>query len=299
MTLELNASFQKQCLSETITAVGCEDADLLCICTAISPQSELLACIQTACNTESAMSMVPNTHVSLTSFAKIFAVASHSLLSLCNVPSRDKSADYKTLCITLVVVSSFLVVQRFAFKIYAKLDLGPDDWLALAATVLNLVSAFLILYGLLANGLGQDIWGLPRSNITRYGIYLYTTAILYFVEVALLKLSMLFFYLRIFPTSYSRWCIWSTIIFNSVFTVVFNIVIAFCQCKPIDYFWNRWNGQDQGKCLNINAIAWSNSAINIALDIWMLSIPLWHLHYLNLSLKKKMEVGLMFSFGGL
>ncbi|KAI6777750.1 CFEM domain-containing protein [Emericellopsis cladophorae] len=53
----------------------------------------------------------------------------------------------------------------------------------------------------------------------------------------------------------------------------------------------------QGSCVDANAVAWASAATNIALDLWLLAVPLWQLRTLRLHRKKKIGVGLMFCVG--
>lgn len=39
---------------------------------------------------------------------------------------------------------------------------------------------------------------------------------LYFIQLALLKASLLFFYLKIFPNKTVRWLLWGTLVFNAI-----------------------------------------------------------------------------------
>lgn len=39
---------------------------------------------------------------------------------------------------------------------------------------------------------------------------------LYFLQLALLKASLLFFYLKIFPNKIVRWLLWGTLVFNGI-----------------------------------------------------------------------------------
>lgn len=39
---------------------------------------------------------------------------------------------------------------------------------------------------------------------------------LYFLQLALLKTSLLFFYLKIFPNKVVRWLLWGTLVFNGI-----------------------------------------------------------------------------------
>ncbi|KAM6508539.1 hypothetical protein FALCPG4_018379 [Fusarium falciforme] len=214
----------------------------------------------------------------------------------CGAPIRDKSSQYKTLCTSFLIISSVFVVTRFAFKIWAKLDLGLDDWFILITILVGIPNSVVTVCGTIFHGLGRDIWTLTYTNITNFGKFFLVTAILYFLQVTLLKLALLFFYLRIFPATSVRRILWSTIIFNSLFGIIFLIVTIF-QCKPISYFWTNWDGEHEGSCVNLNAIAWANSGISIALDIWMLAIPLSQLKALNLGWRKKIGAGMMFSLG--
>ena len=75
------------------------------------------------------------------------------------------------------------------------------------------------------------------------------------------------------------------------------VIVAIFVCKPISYLWTQWDGLHEGQCLNDAAYVWTNAATNIALDIWVLAIPLWELRKLQLHWKKKIGVALMFSIG--
>lgn len=111
-------------------------------------------------------------------------------------------------------------------------------------------------------------------------------------------MSLLFFYLRIFPNKTIRLLLWATITFNGVWGVLFALLSAL-DCQPISYFWTYWDGEHVGTCLSINAIGWANAAISIAEDLWMLGIPLSQLKSLQLHWKKKIGVCIMFCTGTL
>lgn len=51
--------------------------------------------------------------------------------------------------------------------------------------------------------------------------------------------------------------------------------------------------------MDINALGWANAGISIALDIWMLALPMTQLVNLNLHWKKKLSVAAMFGVGAL
>ncbi len=170
--------------------------------------------------------------------------------------------------------------------------------MALGATIAGAPGTAIDIHGLAANGLGRDIWTLSPDTINRFLMYLYIMETIYYLHVAIIKLTILVFYLRIFPLAQVRRVIWGTIAFTTVYCLVF-IFVGIFQCSPISFFWTHWDGLQSGHCLNSNAIPWANAAISILLDFWVLGIPMWQLRKLQLHWKKKVGVGMMFVVGTL
>lgn len=216
----------------------------------------------------------------------------------CGEPVRDKSGQYVVVSNTFGIISAIFVIQRFAYKYWAKMEYGLDDWFTLLTIVVGVPTTVINAHGVAANGMGRDTWTLTFDNITDFGRFFFFLEPIYFAEVSLSKLAILFFYIRIFPSSGVRRVLWGTVAFVSLFGVAF-VFSAIFQCTPINYYWLKWDGTHQGSCVDINAIAWSNAVISIVVDGWMLAIPLWQLRTLNLDWRKKIGVGLMFGVGAL
>lgn len=220
-------------------------------------------------------------------------------MEYCGESIRHRSVKYDTFSMVVVIISGLFVVQRFAFKTYAKLQLCADDWFALIASIISIPLTAIAICGVSANGLGRDIWTLTFDQIYDFGKYFLILEIIYFAEITILKLAMLFLYLRIFPAASTQRTLWGTIIVNSLFGIIFVVITAFVQCRPIRYFWQMWDNEHEGTCLNLTAIGLSNACISIALDIWMLAIPLVQIRSLNLGWKRKIGAGAMISVGSL
>jgi hypothetical protein len=179
-------------------------------------------------------------------------------------------------------------------------DLGMDDYFIVLTLITGVPGTVINDRGVMANGMGKDIWTLEYRQITNFIRWFYALEILYFASISLLKVSLLFFYYHIFPGTRIRRVIVATSIFNALFGIAF-VAAAIFQCQPVSFYWNRWDGESNGAgtCININALAWANAAISIALDIWMLAIPLSQLTHLKLAWKKKVGVVMMFGVGTL
>ncbi|KAG4253257.1 hypothetical protein FPRO03_07217 [Fusarium proliferatum] len=214
----------------------------------------------------------------------------------CEVPVRNKTPIFINVTIVLGVISGVATALRLWSKFfYTKTELGLDDLFIVLTLFIGMPSTAMNIHGTAGHGEGRDIWTLEFDDITKFGFYFWLLEIFYFAQVSLLKTSLLFFYLRIFPGNAQK-LLWGTIIFNSVFGVLFMFLAAF-QCTPVSYFWLNWDGEHKGTCMNSTAIGWANASISVAVDVWMLAVPLWYLRKLKLHWKKKIGVAAMFIVG--
>lgn len=118
----------------------------------------------------------------------------------------------------------------------------------------------------------------------------------YVTSLSLTKISILFFYLKVFPARGFRWCVYVLIVCNVCFAVVFDFLLAF-QCDPIAGAWKAWDGTFPAQCISINVLGWSAAAINIVLDLSVIILPLPELFRLSMSLRKKVQIIMMFAVG--
>jgi hypothetical protein len=220
-------------------------------------------------------------------------------MTLCGAPVRSKVASLRATNIALGSVSALCVLLRIVYKAkFSVAELGWDDYFILATLLTGVPQTIITDKGTIANGLGRDIWTLPFEDVITFTRWFYIMEVLYFLIVALLKLSLLFFFLRIFPTRNMRRMLWGTIAFDIAFGIAFTVAAIF-QCQPVSYYWNRFDDGQTGKCVNINGLGWANAAISIVLDLWMLALPLSQVFTLKLAWKKKISVALMFCVGTL
>lgn len=129
----------------------------------------------------------------------------------CDVPIRDQTEHLTVLITTMGIISGVTVIFRLAFKLWARLGWSLDDWFILATSLSKASTTAMSIHGAVPNGLGRDIWTLSFNEIMSFGYYFFIMVVLYFLEVALLKTSILFFYLRIFPGVTTRRVLWASI----------------------------------------------------------------------------------------
>lgn len=220
---------------------------------------------------------------------------------VCGRPARDVSARYDILNITLGTFTSLLVAARLVFKRFFghRHRLSADDWVVFASFLVGIACMVLNSRGLAANGLGRDVWALNTAQLTRFVLFFYVLEVLYIALMSSSKVAMSLFLLAIFPNPEIRRLLNGTSVFVVLFGFSFVLTAVF-QCTPVPYFWNQYvDPTSEGRCISTNMLGWVHGGVNIALDVWLLGIPLSQIRRLELHWKKKVGVAIMFLTGAL
>lgn len=109
-------------------------------------------------------------------------------------------------------------------------------------------------------------------------------------------MSILFFYLRIFPKRVFRRVVYTVMAGNTLYGITF-IFISIFQCIPVKAAWTRWESEAPAMCLD--ALGWASAGINIFFDVTILILPLPELAKLVMSHQRKIHILLMFGLGSL
>ncbi|KAH7184543.1 uncharacterized protein B0J16DRAFT_371515 [Fusarium flagelliforme] len=267
-----------KCLVTNVLASTCDLNNVQCTCENASLQHQIEKCVLADCTIKEALT------------------TKNATMTLCGAPIRDVRPDFIRTNTVMGIISGICVILRFATKIVYRVSMGLDDVFIM---ITMLIAAFCICINAFASapsGIGTDIWTLTPKQITDFGFWFYVIVFTYFILQTTMKISLLFFYLRIFPSRGVRRLLWATLAFIAINGTTFALVAIF-QCQPISHFWNKWDGNHTGWCASVNGVAWSNGAVNIASDFLILGVPLSQLNKLNLDLNKKIGVAMMFSVG--
>lgn len=135
----------------------------------------------------------------------------------------------------------------------------------------------------------------------------YALQIIYTIMIHITKLSILNFYLQFFPFTVfprMRTAIYATMAFTVAMCLSFSMAVTF-QCTPVDSYWNKFNENISPAematwtCIDLSAYGYAGSALQIALDLWLMALPMPELLRLSLPIRKKLAVCFMFAVGSL
>ncbi|KAJ8128635.1 hypothetical protein O1611_g5000 [Lasiodiplodia mahajangana] len=220
--------------------------------------------------------------------------AKNSTETLCGGEIRDNTVVTPV----IVAVSGILAIVAVTMRVIDALPnrfLQPADICAILALVTAIPLGVLELI-MSTLGFGKDIWTLTPSHITRIVRYTWVTELLYFILLVFTKVSLLLFYLRVFPSQMFQRVCYITMGVVVASGIAFTLTGIF-YCTPVSYIWTGWARETEGHCINFNAFAWAHAVTSIVQDLWIIGLPLPSLLNLQLGTRKKIHLILMFSVG--
>ena len=113
--------------------------------------------------------------------------------------------------------------------------------------------------------------------------------------VFLIKMSLLFLYWRTFTLKRFRYAVYVVgviVIANAVETTF----AFFFQCQPVEKFWKP---KIQGHCVDQKLLITMTSLIYILTDFTIYTMPLPLIWHLQMSMKRRVELSIVFLVGGL
>lgn len=119
--------------------------------------------------------------------------------------------------------------------------------------------------------------------------------IIWVASVTFIRASIVFLYVRIFPTKMFRRICYVVLVVNFVFFV--GTVLADCLiCQPISYRWDRVIG-GKGSCGDQKSLDLFIGIFNLLLDVTVVVLPMPILWGLKMAVGKKVMLSGMFGMG--
>ena len=124
---------------------------------------------------------------------------------------------------------------------------------------------------------------------------LYWAGLIYAPAMALVKVSVLLFYLRIFP---NRWLRCATYLIAGMilaWTIAMELVLAF-QCTPVHRAWNQGAA---GRCLDMSAVYLGSAIPNVLTDLFIIVLPLPLISRLQMTRAQRFGLYVSFLMAGM
>ncbi|KAL2787397.1 hypothetical protein BJX66DRAFT_284924 [Aspergillus keveii] len=264
------------CLISAISNSTCSLTNFDCICSDEPLNAALEPCIAGSCTIKEALT------------------AQNFSYTTCDYPANENTTVYHVINIVGIIVAIVSVALRITNRIVGG-QVGLDDHTIVGALFVAVAIAG-VGFPLRTYGLGKNIWSVPFDHISETLKLFFVEENLYCVCISLIKSSMLLLYLRLFPSKTLRLTVFITLAITIAWGTATFLAQLF-SCSPINYFWKKWDGENEGHCTSHNALLIAHAIMNIVLDVVVIGIPMPILFRLHMSREKKVGMCVMFAVG--
>lgn len=145
--------------------------------------------------------------------------------------------------------------------------------------------------------IGIHYWNVPENYDPTPGLmWIYIVGAVYNPILAIVKLSVLVFLLRLASTKTEiRYSVWIVSTFNIAEMIAVFLVVIF-QCNPIASNWDPALAPT-AKCINQSAFGLTTGSLTILTDLFTLAIPVYVFVTLQIHRKTKLALIVVFLFG--
>ncbi|KAF2677194.1 hypothetical protein K458DRAFT_481444 [Lentithecium fluviatile CBS 122367] len=215
--------------------------------------------------------------------------------------SNRKETIYGAI-IPFLLVSWVAIGLRMWVRFRIMREPGWDDFFVVLAGCLNTAATTLVLVSI-NYGLGQHYLYIGASNMVKYQQVFYAENAIYITETAIIKISLLLQYLRIFKAGTMRWICISLLCIISLWGVTY-ATLAWLPCWPVRAFWNRLEMPD-AKCWGFGfadlnsfiSLFESHTALNMVFDFTVFMTPMVLFSKPNLRMKNAFAMAGIFVTG--
>ncbi|KAF5650626.1 Pth11-like integral membrane [Fusarium sp. NRRL 52700] len=209
-----------------------------------------------------------------------------------NTAASDRAAIISVLILALVAIA-----LRFTARNIQRTKIHWDDWVIIISMALVGGTAGLAIAGG-HYGAGKHIWAVDLASLQQIYKILFGYTFLYAASCAVIKISILLFYGRIFVSTELLFAL--SMKFGYFLSISYPIVVWVTMgnvCRPLDHFWTQFAGT-KGTCIDINTFFLALGIINMINDFYILLIPIPHIFRLQMSLRKRIGVAGILMLGG-
>ncbi|KAL8854497.1 MAG: hypothetical protein Q9221_000768 [Calogaya cf. arnoldii] len=253
--------------------------DIACVCRDDKFLTSLQSELATSCNRDDQ--------------AKTFSVAKDLCLTAIPSLAESRGGELVATVTVLMVIATIAVILRLYARKVSGAKFGTDDYLIIVALILTYGLDINSYYAIKA-GTGRHMITLTLDQITSFVKTYQATQVLFGCSITATKLSILFFYNRLFP--YRTFYIVSLVTgIASILWWIGLMLTAFLHCRPFAYNWDK--SIRNGHCVNDKTVGYTITSINIIGDLVVLILPIPWLWGMNMAVPKRMAVVGLFVLG--
>ncbi|GAB7357543.1 hypothetical protein MBLNU459_g0060t1 [Dothideomycetes sp. NU459] len=196
--------------------------------------------------------------------------------------------------VTVSIVATALAMLIVIARIWTRArSMGSEDWTILVSFTFSVTLTVLIGIEVI-HGQGRHYNTISASEMKSLYKAFWASVPVYQAALSITKISILLQYFRVFVGQNIRR---GTIILMAITVIygIWSVCSTAFSCAPISYFWDK--DIPGGRCLNLNAIWFSNASLNIVTDVAIFVLPIPVLSELHLPKRQKWGLMGVFALG--
>lgn len=213
-----------------------------------------------------------------------------------DLPGPDLNNTVLAIVTTFWACSWVMTCIRVYSRTILTRTFGLDDTMIVSASILATADWVMKLIWT-RNGLGHHITHVSNGQLRIFSIVTYARTINYPLVLGLIKISILIFYLRIFPSDRFRLACHIMISLIASMALILSLTNAF-ECSPLSRAPQWIFNTPSGHCLDRASLGIAGNSLNLASDVIVLFMPIKYLWQLSkVTTRKRLGLVLLFSFG--
>ncbi|MCJ1369110.1 hypothetical protein MMC20_000318 [Loxospora ochrophaea] len=216
-----------------------------------------------------------------------------TMRAVSNEYAGSRGPDILGAIVSTYCIAVLAIALRTAARKISKVGFWLDDWLIYAGTVLytGVLAMFIEAVRL---GAGRHIQTVNPAVFETIEILFYSTEIVFPWAIGLVKCSVLAFYWRIFHVSSIRRPIFIVLAAVIAWVIAFTMATIF-QCTPPH---KLWQSSTPGHCVSKYKYFLGTAIPEVVTDFVILAMPLPYVWKLQMTLKRKLLLSIVFVLGG-
>ncbi|OJK01626.1 hypothetical protein ASPACDRAFT_116530 [Aspergillus aculeatus ATCC 16872] len=208
--------------------------------------------------------------------------------------SHTSSTTVNALNLIFTVLAVCAVGLRFYTQRVTRRESNVSDYMLVIGTIATVsvtVVGYLMVY---IGGAGKHVTELTETEMENVLKLFIAAPILWGVATTAIKLSILAFYYIVFRNRQ----LWIAVYCTAAATIclfIITFVEPLVQCRPFRYTWDKYH--TTGTCVNMQPLLIAIAALNLAIDLTIFCLPLPTLWRLQMNLRKKLELSVIFLLG--
>ncbi|KAI6849304.1 hypothetical protein KC327_g772 [Hortaea werneckii] len=224
------------------------------------------------------------------------------VLSTWPTPNYDNPETRGEASLIVNIIFLFLVLVAVALRVYSRTSVrrwfGLDDIMIGLATLFTIGLTVVVVLANERYGWNRHIYDIPFERIEAANIIALTAKCTFTMAATFTRLSLCMFYYRLVGDSGVNWFRW-VVHANVAFTIAVCITFVFLSvflCTPVQYYWEFPPSTD-GHCLEEGIATLAAGILNLSADLLATITPIPLVMRLNMRLKYKIGVSILFGLG--